>query len=89
MPGSLAKLGTIFLPLEGLVDIPAEIKRLSGELQKTRGFLAGVQAKLGNAGFVSNAPAAVIDQQRAKQIELPETIARLERLIETLKQATS
>jgi valyl-tRNA synthetase len=89
MPGSLAKLGTIFLPLEGLVDIPAEIKRLSGELQKTRGFLAGVQAKLGNAGFVSNAPAAVIEQQRAKQIELPETIARLERLIETLKQATS
>jgi hypothetical protein len=31
----------------------------------------------------------VIEQQRAKQIELPETIARLERLIETLKQATS
>jgi len=82
IPGSLSKLGAIYLPLEGLVDIPAEIKRLSGELQKTRGFLASVLAKLGNETFVSKAPAAVIEQQRAKQVELTETIARLERLFE-------
>ncbi len=86
MPGALGKLGTVYLPLEGLVDIPAELKRLSGELQKTKGFLAGVQAKLANESFVSKAPAAVIEQQRAKQIELGETIARLERLIATLQK---
>jgi len=86
MPGALGRIGSIYLPLDGLVDIPAEIKRLSGELDKTRGFLAGVQAKLANENFVAKAPAAVIEQQRARQIELGETLVRLERLIATLRK---
>ncbi len=80
MPGTLCKLGTIYLPLEGLVDVKAESARVKGELDKARGFLSGVEAKLGNEGFVAKAPAAVIEQQRAKQKELTETIARLEKL---------
>jgi valyl-tRNA synthetase len=80
MPGTLCKLGTIYLPLQGLVDVKAEAERIKGELAKQRGFLKGVEAKLGNAGFVSKAPAAVVEQQRAKQKELTETIAKLEKL---------
>ncbi|MBQ9431524.1 MAG: valine--tRNA ligase [Kiritimatiellae bacterium] len=80
MPSSLVRLGTIYLPLEGLVDVAAEAARVKGELDKARGFLKGVEAKLGNAGFVAKAPAAVVEQQRAKQAELTETIAKLEKL---------
>ena len=80
------KIGTIYLPLEGLIDIPAEIKRLNGELDKARGFLKGVEAKLSNESFVSKAPAAIIEQQRLRKDELGETIERLERLINTLAQ---
>jgi valyl-tRNA synthetase len=83
MPGTLCKLGTVYLPLEGLVDITAEAARVKAELGKTLGFLKGVEAKLGNEGFVSKAPAAVIEQQRAKQKELAETAARLQKLLAT------
>ena len=85
MPGSLAKLGTIYLPLAGLIDVAAEVARIQGELTKTRGFLQGIEAKLGNEGFVAKAPPQVVEQQRAKRIELTETIARLERLEKTLQ----
>ena len=84
MPGALCKLGTIYLPLAGLIDVSAEVARIKGELAKTRGFLKGIEAKLGNEGFVAKAPPAVVEQQRAKRIELTETIARLERLATTL-----
>jgi valyl-tRNA synthetase len=77
---SLCKLGTIYLPLEGLVDTQAEAARVKAELKKMQGFLNGVNAKLSNENFVSKAPPAVIEQQRAKQKELTETIERLEKL---------
>jgi len=81
MPGTLCKLGTIYLPLDGLVDVKAEAARVKAELDKTLGFLKSVEAKLGNEGFVAKAPAAVIEQQRAKQKELAETVARLQKLL--------
>jgi len=87
MPGTLCKLGTVYLPLEGLVDVKAEAARVKAELDKTLGFLKGVEAKLGNAGFVAKAPPAVIEQQRAKQKELAETVARLEKLYATFSAA--
>jgi len=87
MPGTLCKLGTIYLPLEGLVDVKAEAARVKAELEKTLGFLKSVKAKLGNAGFVAKAPAAVIEQQRAKQKELTETVARLQKLYTTFSAA--
>jgi len=83
MPGTLCKLGSIYLPLDGVVDVKAEAARVKGELDKTRGFLNGVEAKLANEGFVAKAPPAVIEQQRAKQKELSETVARLEKLYAT------
>ena len=87
MPGTLCKLGTVYLPLEGLVDIEAESARVKAELDKTRGFLKGVEAKLSNEGFVAKAPAAVIEQQRVRQKELTETVARLEKLLATFNAA--
>ncbi len=84
MPGALARLGTIYLPLTGLIDVQAEIQRVQGEIAKTRGFLKGIEAKLSNEGFVAKAPPQVVEQQRAKRAELTETLARLERLEKTL-----
>ena len=80
MPGSIVKLGAIHLPLAGLVDIPAEVERVKGEIAKSRGLLAGVEAKLGNEGFVARAPANVVEQQRTRREELLHEIARLEKL---------
>jgi valyl-tRNA synthetase len=87
MPGTLCKLGTIYLPLDGIVDVKAEAARVKGELDKAVGFLKSVEAKLGNEGFVAKAPPVVIEQQRAKQKELTETVARLEKLYATFSAA--
>ncbi len=87
MPGTLCKLGTICLPLAGLVDMQAEAKRVKAELDKASGFLKSVEAKLANEGFVSKAPAAVIEQQKEKQKELTATVARLQALYATFSSA--
>ena len=62
MVGSLKLL----IPLEGLIDLGAERARLDKELKRIAGEVAKCEAKLGNATFVQNAPATVVDQERAR-----------------------
>ena len=80
MPGTLTKLGTIYLSLEGLVDKAAEAKRIAAELQKTQGFIKSIDAKLSNENFMAHAPAAIVEGQKAKRAELEENVAKLEKL---------
>ncbi|MBR0055957.1 MAG: class I tRNA ligase family protein, partial [Kiritimatiellae bacterium] len=87
MPGTATALGAIHLPLAGLVDIPAELAKIDAELDKNRKFLAGVEAKLSNEGFVSRAPANVVGQQRRRKEELLAEIARLNGQAAALKEA--
>ncbi|MDD5704860.1 MAG: valine--tRNA ligase [Kiritimatiellae bacterium] len=84
MPGSLGKLGAIYLSLAGVVDIPAEVRRIAGEVEKSRQFLKGVETKLANQAFVAKARAEVVAQQQARRDELLATIERLEKLARTL-----
>ena len=74
----------ILVPLEELVDISAEIERLEKEQKKLEGEVTRVEKKLSNQGFVSKAPAAVVEEERAKgdkYREMLETVnARLESL---------
>ncbi len=67
----------LFLPLEGLINIDEEIKRLEKELDKLNKEVERVQKKLGNEGFVKKAPGKVIDEERAKEkdyLEKRETV---------------
>ena len=74
----------ILVPLDELVDIAAEIERLEKEQKKLEGEVMRVEKKLSNQGFVSKAPAAVVEEERAKgdkYREMLETVnARLESL---------
>ncbi|MBR6586426.1 MAG: valine--tRNA ligase [Kiritimatiellae bacterium] len=80
MPGTLGKLGTVYLSLEGLVDKAAEAKRVAAELAKTQGFIKSIDAKLGNENFMAHAPAAIVEGQKAKRAELVEKVTQLEKL---------
>ncbi|MCC3356541.1 valine--tRNA ligase [Bacillus sp. REN16] len=67
----------LFLPLEGLINIDEEIKRLEKELDKLDKEVERVQKKLGNEGFVKKAPQKVINEERAKEqdyLEKRETV---------------
>ena len=59
----------LFVPLEGLVDLGAERTRLDKELKRVEGEIAKSQGKLASETFVSNAPAAVVDQERKRLVE--------------------
>ena len=55
-----------FIPLEGVVDIGAEWKRLGKAIGDLEASLSRSDKKLGNAEFLSKAPAEVVTKERAK-----------------------
>jgi valyl-tRNA synthetase len=69
--------GQAQVALAGLIDVDAEVARIDKELDKARGDLAKVEAKLGNASFVERAPVEVVQQQRDRGDELRRTIGEL------------
>ncbi|MCQ2516725.1 MAG: valine--tRNA ligase [Saccharofermentans sp.] len=76
--------GEIYMPLEDLIDIEKELARLGKECEKLDGELARVKGKLSNENFVSKAPAAVIDAEKAKLAKYEELKKGIEERIETL-----
>ncbi len=61
----------------GTIDVDAERERIEKELDHQRGFVNGIEKKLGNARFVDNAPANVVEMERKK---LADGQARVEAL---------
>ncbi len=66
------------MPLEGLVDFEAEKARLAKELDKARVDLKKLEGKLTNEGFLSKAAPEIIEKDRARAVELGDTVATLE-----------
>ncbi len=75
----------IYIPLDELVDKEAELQRLNKELDQVKKRLAQSEGKLKNQGFVSKAPAAVVDKVRAQAEKEREKIGLIEAAIEALK----
>ena len=68
------------LPLEGVIDLSAEAKRLDKEIEKNEAEVKKLDAKLSNEGFLAKAEEEVIDEHRERR---DTALAR----IETLKAA--
>ena len=64
------------------IDVEAEITKLTTELKRAEGFLFGIQKKLSNERFVSNAPEQVITLERKKESD---TVAKIETIKSSLK----
>ena len=67
----------VLIPLAGLIDIEAEKARLNREIKRIEGEIAKCNGKLGNATFVANAPAAVVEQERGRLAEFSTTLSGL------------
>ena len=63
------------------IDVEAETKKLNAELKRAEGFLFGIQKKLSNERFVSNAPEQVIALERKKESD---TLAKIETIKSSL-----
>lgn len=73
----------LYLPLAGLINIEQEIGRLEKELAHLTKEVERVDKKLANEGFVSKAPAKVIEEEKAKRADYAEKRSKvLERITE-------
>ncbi|KRM59237.1 valyl-tRNA synthetase [Secundilactobacillus malefermentans DSM 5705 = KCTC 3548] len=59
----------IYVPLEELVDLDDEAKRLEKEIAKFESEVKRAKGKLANERFVSNAPDSVVEAERQKQTD--------------------
>ena len=74
------------VPLDGMIDVAAEIAKIEAEIQRYEGFLRGVNAKLSNEKFVNSAPAAIVDRERQKQADATTKIANLQERLAAFKK---
>ncbi|MBZ0157585.1 MAG: valine--tRNA ligase [Alphaproteobacteria bacterium] len=77
----------IYVPIEGLLDVQAEIRRLAKEMAKLEESLTFLGRKLRNEDFLKNAPKNVLEKDRAKFEELKGKREKIEeniRLLETI-----
>ena len=75
----------IYIPMNELVDLTAELARLEKDLKKALDDKAFFEKKLSNPGFVAKAPAAVLEEQREKLKKVEDKIALINQSIEDLK----
>lgn len=54
----------VVIPLEGLVDIAEEIKRVEKVLSKVEGDMKQVQGKLSNQRYIENAPEELVEEDK-------------------------
>ncbi|WP_143871897.1 valine--tRNA ligase [Catenovulum sediminis] len=67
----------ILIPMAGLIDKDAELARLQKAIDKAEKEVARVVGKLSNEKFVNNAPAHVLDKEKAKQAEAESALHKL------------
>ncbi|MCR5403046.1 MAG: valine--tRNA ligase [Butyrivibrio sp.] len=73
----------VYIPFSDLVDIRAEIERLTKEQKRLQGELKRSQGMLSNEKFLSKAPQAKIDEEKEKQQKYQQTY---DQITERLKQ---
>jgi valyl-tRNA synthetase len=75
----------IFVPLQGLIDVNAEMERLNKEMNKTEKELITLKKKLANRDFISKAPEKVVEDNRYKYEILVDKLQVLKRNVSKLK----
>ena len=79
----------IYVPTKGLVDVEAELAKLAKEKEKVEIKLKQINGKLGNAKFLANAPAEVVEKEKEKKDELDARLAKIAEAEEKLKRIAS
>lgn len=74
----------IYIPFAELVDIDKEIERLKKEEGKLHGEIKRCNGMLNNEKFVSKAPQAKIDEEKAKLEKYTQMLAQVQERLQTL-----
>ena len=76
----------LYMPMNELVDVAKELERIAKEKEKAIKDAAMYEGKLQNEKFVSRAPEAVVNAERAKMEKVKSLLAQLEIQEEKLKK---
>lgn len=75
----------ICVPLEGLIDLEAEKKKITTQISDLDKRIKSVEAKLKNKDFVTKAPEEIVSKERAKREELCGVLAKLKENLKRLE----
>ncbi len=76
-PAPVVVVGGLRVMLDVKIDVAAEIARINKEIAAQEGQAEKARQKLANSNFVDRAPAAVVEQERIRLIQLDDTLAKL------------
>ncbi len=76
----------IFIPLSDIIDTEKELARLNKEKKAAEKDIDFLSSKLNNQGFISKAPAQLIEAQKAKLAKAKEKLEKIEQSIAALKK---
>ena len=70
------------IPMESLVDMAAEKKRLEKEIAQIEAEVARLEPRLKDESFLAKAPPAVVEKERQKLHSLTDKLGRLKQEIQ-------
>ena len=77
---------TVYVPLEELIDFEQEIERLTKEEARLTKEIARSNGMLGNEKFLSKAPQAKVDEEKAKLEKYTQMMAQVKERLASLKK---
>ena len=69
----------VYIPMEGLIDLEEERKRLEAEVTRLEGEVARGEKILSNQGFINKAPEAKVKEEKEK-------LANYKEMLQTAKE---
>ena len=76
---------TVYMPFAELVDISQEIERLEKEEKRLQSEIARSNGMLSNEKFVSKAPAAKVEEEKAKLTKYTQMLEQVQTRLASLK----
>jgi len=78
------KESEVIIPMESMVDLKSERKRLEKEIEQSQAEVAAHEARLKDRAFLSKAPAAVVGKERDKLAIKKDKLERLKQRLDRL-----
>ncbi len=82
---AVSTIATAYIPLAGVIDLDAEVKRLEKQEAEITKYLESIRKKLSNQNFVARAPKEIVDAEKAKITEFEEKLARVREQMKAYK----
>lgn len=82
--GIFGEGNSVYLLLEGIIDIEKEKARLEKEIDVTLKIVTMTSAKLDNEGFVKSAPVDIVEAEKAKFTQAEDKLKKLRDQLESL-----